>query len=208
MPKSFTSSAAHLDDAFMNYDNDDTHLPHLEDAGTEYLKTQQELEVLKARQQEVEQKRRELQQLETKRSTVSKGRRELSDRLVRVSESVDHQLDHLQHLMKELNLAATSFTAAVEQIEALPADMSRAKVEELDDALIVLEEAESVYNKNCRRLQNLHSALLDEDTAAHTSTGLVTDDSARAWLIRGAAFTLPLVAALVLLLPIARWLFV
>jgi chromosome segregation ATPase len=207
MSKSFSSSAAHLDDAFMNYDNDDTHLPRLEDADTEYRKAQQELEALKARQQEVEQKRRELQLLEEKRSTLNKGRRELSDRLGRVSESVERQLDHLHNLMKELNLAATSYSAALEQVEALPADMSRARVEELDDALMVIEESESVFNKATRRLQTLHSALLDEDHAQPTAHSLLADDSPRAWLLRGTAFTLPLVLTLLVLLLIARWLF-
>ena len=207
MSKSYTSSAAHLDDAFMNYDNDDTHLPRLEDADTEYRKAQQELEVLKARQQEVEQKRRELELLEGKRNLLNKGRRELSDRLSRVSESVERQLDHLQNLMKELNLAATSYNAALEQIEALPADMSRARVEELDEALMIMEESEGVYNKATRRLSSLHSALLEEEDSQAAAHGLVTDDSPRAWLLRGASFTLPLVLSLLLLLLTARWLF-
>jgi hypothetical protein len=205
----YSSAAVLNDDAFMRYDDDDASKLVIEDADTEYRRTKEELDRLKQRQEEMEQKRRELELLEAKRGRYNSGRKDITDRLTRASDSVEKHLDELQLLTKELNVAATSFSAALDQLQALGTDPSRARADELDEAIMVVEEAEGLYAKSCRRVCSIRPDIFEDAALDLPSTGSgLGDDSVKAWLRRGAAFTLPMTAGLLLLLFVAKWLFV
>jgi DNA repair exonuclease SbcCD ATPase subunit len=205
----YASAAAVHDDAFMRFDDNDAPNFLIEDADSEYRRTKEELERLKQRQEEVEQKRRELELLETKRHRYNLGRREILDRLSRAAGSVDHHLEDMQLLTKELNLASTAFASALEQLQALNTDSCRARAEELDEAIHVVEEAESVYAKTCRRLTSLRPDIFEEAELEFSRSGAqnASSSSMRTWLYRGSAFALPMTLGLAMLLLFAKWLF-
>jgi DNA repair exonuclease SbcCD ATPase subunit len=200
-------SAAFDDDALINFDHDDSPPPRIEDPETEYRRTQAELDKLRARQEEIERKQREMEVLEAKRKRVSQGRRELSERLTRCAEGTERQLDHAQSVIKELNQAAAAFGSAIDQLEGLPTDITRCRSEELDSAIVLIEEAEAVFSKTQRRLANVGALTSDEADGDTEGSAFLGDDSAKAWFIRGLAFTAPVIAGLCGLLFVAKWLF-
>ena len=165
------------------------------------LKQKQE-ELLKIRQQ-LEKTERETNQLETlrrKEERFDTGRREMSEKLSRSLARLDRDLYNAQKAIEEITAARDSYQRHLEVMNGLkPEAWQRGNLdEELDRSIGAIEDAEDEYGKVTRRL----ASVLPEESAAierHASgTGGAMPQDFVAWMRCGLAFTLPLIAALIL----------
>ncbi|MDR0994284.1 MAG: hypothetical protein LBN38_06975 [Verrucomicrobiota bacterium] len=172
---------------------------HKQEVTDQMVDKAQELGRLRARQEELERERRTLEELRHKQEAFDVGRREMKDRLseslVRMekeqlqSERLTQMLEETRRLFRERMADVTALNEEDWEDEDL--------LDELSQALSVLENIRSDYNKAMARLDAVQPhaavaasapALACEDAPARTAQA----QSFRYWLKAGLAFTLPL----------------
>jgi hypothetical protein len=187
-----------------------THLArHKQEVTEQMVDKTQELDRLRARQEELEKERRTLEEMRKKQESFDAGRRELKDRLneslVRM-EKERLQADRLSQLLEETRRV---FRERLDEVEALNeaewADESL--LDELNRALVLLENVRSDYNKAMAKIEAIHpqaptgAATPSRSLTFADSSGIAAKGSQGFgyWLRAGLAFTLPLIATLVVL---------
>ncbi len=188
-----------------------THLArHKQEVTDQMVDKAQELDRLKARQEELEKERRTLEELRHKHEAFEAGRRELKDRLNESLVRMAKEQMEAERLAQLLDETRRMFRARLEEVEALNEEnwADENLLDELNKALVLLENVRSDYNKARAKIEAIQPAPAAAKAAAASAlawegaAGAAPD--ARAgfgyWLRAGLAFTLPLMAWLVVLL--------
>jgi hypothetical protein len=187
-----------------------THLArHKQEVTEQMVDKTQELDRLRARQEELEKERRLLDEMRKKQEAFDAGRRELKDRLneslVRM-EKDRMQADRLSQLLDETR---RMFRERLEEVSALNEEewADENLLDELNKALVLLENVRSDYNKALAKIEAIHPST---STGAASMARPLTFEDAKGlaaegphgfgyWLRAGLAFTLPLMVLILIL---------
>ena len=182
-----------------------THLArHKQEVTDQMVDKAQELDRLRARQEELEKERRLLEEMRQKQESFDAGRRELKERLneslVRM-EKDQLQAERLSQLLDEIRRA---FRARLDEVAALnEEDWDEAHLlEELNQALALLEDVRADYNKALAKIEAVHpqaaSAAAAKPLVFAGASGIETGGGRGFgyWFRAGLAFTLPMMLVL------------
>ncbi|MFO1485804.1 MAG: hypothetical protein U1F71_20760 [Verrucomicrobiaceae bacterium] len=178
---------------------------------------QEQLIQLRMQQEEIERQKQHLEALRIKQERFVAGKRDLLDKLGRSVSHIERELYNAQKRVEELSLTHDEFRQHLEILKNLqPERWHRAQVDqELDHALAAIDDAEGDFNKGVRRIQALEPqepanqgsiSLQDADASVLSMFNGQTDDWG-AWMRRGFAFTLPLIATLLAAIVLVRLMF-
>ena len=182
-----------------------THLArHKQEVTDQMVDKAQELDRLRARQEELEKERRLLEEMRQKQESFDAGRRELKERL---GESlVRMQKDQLnaERLSQLLDETRRAFRARLDEVAALnEEDWDEAHLlEELNQALALLEDVRADYNKALAKIEAVHpqaaSAAAAKPLVFAGASGIETGGGRGFgyWFRAGLAFTLPMMLVL------------
>jgi len=185
-----------------------THLArHKQEVSEQMVDKAQELDRLRARQEELEEERRMLEEMRQKQEAFDRDRRDLKERLG--SGLVRMEKDQLQaeRLVELLEETRRIFHLREGEVSALNEEQWQDEelLEELNKALVLLENIRSDYNKAMAKIDAVRP---HADTSGDPPpVGLSFDAAPESapgqgfgyWLRAGLAFTLPLMALLLLL---------
>ncbi len=177
---------------------------------------QEQLAQLRQRQEEIERQKQHLENLRLKQERFVSGKRDLLEKISRANSHVERELDEAQKRADELRITHEEFSRHIDILKSLqPEKWHRTQVDqELDGALIAIEEAEQDFAKGLRRLHMIQPpepvgsfapASLEETTTRSPFSNAADDLST--WLRRGFAFSLPLIGALFIAIVLIRMMF-
>jgi hypothetical protein len=173
-----------------SYAVEDDRYAELQDKQTDMVRLQHELE----------RTRREARELELRRAKEERfndGRREIGERLARNLAKLDRELYNAQLAVQEISTARETYQQHLDVLRGMQSDASAQSDEDMDRAIGAVEDAENEFSKTSRRLASVLPKLGIEGLAPQQSGGM-TPQKFRTWLIAGAAFTLPLTIAALL----------
>ena len=187
----------------------------LEDMQTQVKEAQEELLKLRHRQEEIERQQQHLEIIRQKKDRFTNGKRDLLERLTQATVSLDAELYNEQKLVEELGSTCDTYHRHLDILRDIQTEKwNRAHIdEELDRALALINEAESDYSKCSRRLASLRPVAPDAveievpAPTAKAAPSLFGQDDLLTWGKRGFAFTLPLMAAMLVGLILAKLMF-
>lgn len=179
---------------------------------------QEQLKQLRHQQEEIERQQQHLENLRIKQERFVAGKRDLLDKIARANGHVERELDDAQKRADELRITHEEFSRHLDVLKSLqPEKWHRTQVDqELDSALAAIEDAESDFAKGLRRLHMMtppESASysgpvsLDDADAPVLSALNGNADDLGSWLKRGFAFTLPLMATVLIAIVLIRLMF-
>ena len=186
-----------------------THLArHKQEVTEQMVDKAQELDRLRVRQEELEKERRTLEELRQKHEAFDAGRRELKDRLNESLVRMAKEQMEAERLAQLLDETRRMFRARLEEVTALSEEgwEDDHLLDELNKALVLLENIRSDYNKALAKIDAIQPAAVrvssgDPLTFSETpGAGPAGRPGFGYWLRAGLAFTLPLMALLVVLL--------
>ena len=177
----------------------------MEDIGQELQQRQQELLQLQRQQQELEQRKRQLEELNTRRSELLHGQREIRERLLRAIVILERAESQGRKEVEQMHETRQTFSEQLAEINAIdPSEWSPSSIEEeLSRALAKVDQAQAVYTQSRAKLDALRGRDLEpseggEEGGTSGSGSGTGSDSFSDNFIRGLAFNLPLIAALLL----------
>jgi len=169
----------------------------------------QELERLRKRQEDLEREKRELEELRRKNDEYERGKREMVERLSQSLVTLEKDELQAERLSELLGATRKRFKTMLGEIQSLndeawPENQVR---DELNKALVILEDARMEYNKSMSKIDAVggaakkaasgeHAPVIFEETGAavhHEEHGFAY------WVKVGFAVTLPLIAVIVVL---------
>ena len=174
----------------------------MEDIGQELQQRQQELLVLQRQQQELEERKRQLEALNTRRNELLHGQREIRERLLRAIVILERAEGQSRKEVEQMHETRQTFNEQLAEINAIePSEWSPSSIEEeLSRALAKVDQALAVYTQSRAKLDALRGRDLepveggDENQSGGTGSGQ-TSDSFTDNFLRGLAFNLPLIGA-------------
>lgn len=188
-----------------------THLArHKQEVTEQIVDKAQELDRLRARQEELEKERRLLDEMRRKQEAFDSGRRELKDRLNESLVRMEQERLQAERLAQLLEETRRLFRDRLGEVSALNEEdwTDDNLLEELNKALVLLENIRSDYNKALAKIEAVHP--VSGAVAGTAPRGLSFEEAPagvpnrwpgfRGWLWAGLAFTLPLMAWLVVML--------
>lgn len=192
--------------------------PPLEDMDQQVKEAQQRLATLRAQQEEVERQKHILENLRQKQERFVSGKREIVDKLDRSLRVITDALDEAHRRVESLTVTQRDFQDHLDQLRTfLPERWHRSQLDqELDRALHALNEAEAGFEKGTRRVHQSNAsetamlpmtASASNEPSAQTATFSTGTDDLALWLRRGFAFTLPLMATIILAMILAKLMF-
>ena len=160
----------------------------------------QEIDRLRKRQEDLERERKELEDLRRKQEEYDRGRRELGDRLDQSLIMMEKEQLKAERLAELLQSTRDGFRSLLLEIRGIDDEAwEEANLrEELNKALVILDEARMEYNKG---LAKVESAVADETRGGAGTRPLIPgSEEASPWSFgflfkAGFAFLLPLVLA-------------
>ena len=188
-----------------------THLArHKQEVTEQMVDKAQELDRLRARQEELEKERRALEEMRKKQEAFDAGRRELKERLGESLGRMEKDQLQAERFAQMLDESRRALRARLDEVAALnEAEWTDDNLlDELNQSLATLEDVRSDYNQAMAKLY----AVRPQGTAGASASARpltfdagpgLAPESARGfgyWLRAGWAFTLPLMAWLVVLL--------
>jgi hypothetical protein len=194
----------------------------IEDMDLQVKEAQQRLAVLRAQQEEVERQKTILETLRHKQERFVTGKKEVTDKLERSLRTVSEELDEARRRIEDLTLTQKDFQYHLEELKSfLPERWSRHQLDhELDRALSCLDESEVSFEKGMRRLAATrstevagfpHAAGNDEEAEEGLMARMIPfntgSDDLVTWVRRGFAFTLPLIATVLIALVLIKLMF-
>lgn len=195
----------------------DGRAPDLDNVDIKVREAQMQLQQLRQQQEEIERQKQHLEALRQKQERFVSGKRDLTEKLSRAIVTLDRDLYDAQKLAEELSLSRDAFSRHLETLRSLqPEKWHRSQLdEELDSALAAIEDAEDEYVKGSRRLSSVRpkepvesSDVEQMDDEEHAKSPTISgSDDLTVWMRRGFAFTLPLMAALLIGLILAKIIF-
>ncbi len=178
---------------------------------------QEQLLQLRLQQEEIERQKQHLEGLRIKQERFVAGKRDLLEKIGRSAGHVERELYDVQKRVEELTVTHDEFRRHLEILKSLqPEKWHRTQVnEELDNALAAIEDAENDFAKGIRRLHAMGPmessasgpVSLDDADAPVLSPFTGNSDEITAWLRRGFAFTLPLMATVLVAIVLIRLMF-
>lgn len=178
---------------------------------------QEQLLQLRMQQEEIERQKQHLEALRIKQERFVAGKRDLLDKLGRSNNHVERELYDAQKRVEELSVTHEEFLRHLDILKSLqPEKWHRAQVnEELDSALNAIDDAENDFAKGIRRLQAMGppesasgAPISPEDSDAHAlSPFLSNSDDMMTWMRRGLAFSLPMMATILVAIVLIRLMF-
>jgi hypothetical protein len=150
-------------------------------------------------QHELERTRREARELELRRAKeerFSEGRREIMERLARNLAKLERELYNAQVAVQEISGSRETYHQHLEVLRSLAIDASAHSDEDMDRAIGAVEDAENEFAKTSRRLASVLPKLGMEAFAPQQ--GALAPQKFRTWLLAGAALSLPLAVAALL----------
>ncbi len=218
VPESSEDNILRFDDApefFTNHGDDSPG----EDMDKQVKDAQQRLATLRAQQEEVERQKMILENLRQKQDRFVSGKRDVVEKMDRSLRAIGDELEEARRRVDDLAITHKDFQDHLEELKTiLPERWHRSQLDqELDGALGALSEAEVCYEKGIRRVSNgrpvetssFHLGQAQEEEMATPSFGpsAFSNDDLVGWLRRGFAFTLPLMATILIALIIAKLMF-
>ena len=187
-----------------------THLSrHKQEVTEQMVDKTQELDRLRARQEELEKERRTLEEMRKKQEAFDAGRRELKDRLNESLVRMEKERLQSERLCQLLEETRRLFRERLDEVETLNESewSDENLLDELNRALVLLENVRSDYNKSLAKIEAVHPQA--PGAAAEHSSPLTFEDAAGSsprtsqgfsyWFRSGFAFTLPLMVAMAVL---------
>lgn len=187
-----------------------THLArHKQEVAEQMVDKSQELDRLRARQDELERERRALEEMRRKQEAFDAGRRELKDRLNESLVRLEKERLQTERLGQLLEETRRLFRERLDEVSALNEEewADDRLLEELNRALVLLDNVRSDYNKAMAKIEAIHP--LAPGAASPSASALsfpeadggsgVAGQGFGYWFRAGLAFTLPLMALLVVL---------
>lgn len=183
----------------------------MEDIGQELQQRQQELLVLQRQQQELEERKRQLEALNTRRNELLHGQREIRERLLRAIVILERAEGQSRKEVEQMHETRQTFSEQLAEINAIePSEWSPSSIEEeLSRALAKVDQAQAVYTQSRAKLDALRGRDLepveggDENQTSGAASGAGSDSFTDNFL-RGLAFNLPLIGAVLLGLVLFR----
>ena len=181
----------------------------MEGIGAELQQRQQELIHLQRQQQELEQRKRQLEELNTRRMELIEGQREIRDRLLRAVVILERAEAQSRKEVEQMHETRQVFSEQLSEINAIdPGDWAATDIEgELSKALAKVDQAQAIYTQSRAKLDALRGRDLEPDSPTEdtsTSPGNSGGDTFQDHLVRGLAFNLPLIVAILLGLAVFR----
>ncbi len=179
------------------------------------------LQQLRQQQEEIERQAKALEELKLKQETFVAGKREMADKFSRSLSSIELNLEECRKQLECLTVTRDNYAQHLQIIKGLQPEKWAPDHtdDELDNALSLIEDAVEDYDRGQRRItpfQNSKSparlpssASAPEeanDTRPDGSIGFQGDDTGD-WFRRGLAFTLPLIATMIIGLILAKLMF-
>lgn len=185
----------------------------MEDIGQELQQRQQELILLQRQQQELEQRKRQLEELNTRRSELLQGQREIRERLLRAIVILERAEAQSRKEVEQMHETRQTFSEQLAEITGIePSEWSPSSIEEeLSRALAKVDQAQAVYTQSRAKLDALRGRDLEpaesgDDGAGSGSNSGSGSDSFSDNFVRGLAFNLPLIGAILLGLILVQFL--
>lgn len=188
-----------------------THMArHKQEVDERMVDKAKELERLRSRQAELERERRTLEELRAQQERFETLRRDskktLSESLVRL----DQERQQADRLIEQLEETRRLFQSRLEEVDGIDEQSweDDRLPDELNRAVVLLESVQDEYRKAVAKLDAIRPATgaapasgraAPAYPAMRTPGGAGLPGGWRGWLVAGAAFTAPLIAALVLL---------
>lgn len=194
-------------------DQQDLPLPSLsamEGIGAELQQRQQELIHLQRQQQELEQRKRQLEELNTRRMELIEGQREIRDRLLRAVVILERAEGQGRKEVEQMHETRQVFSEQLSEINDInPSEWDAADIEgELSKALAKVDQAQAIYTQSRAKLDALRGRDLEPDVASgaasDSNSTQASTDSFLDNLLRGLAFNLPLILAVLVGLVLFR----
>jgi len=177
----------------------------IEDIGQELQQRQQELLLLQRQQQELEQRKRQLEELNTRRTELLHGQREVRERLLRAIVILERAEGQGRKEVEQMHETRQTFSEQLAEINAIePSEWSPSSIEEeLSRALAKVDQAQAVYTQSRAKLDALRGRDLEPAEEGEEGSGSGgrsggASDSFSENFVRGLAFNLPLIGALLL----------
>jgi hypothetical protein len=148
-------------------------------------------------QQELEKTQREVREMEARRAKEERfnlGRRDICERLARDLSKLEGDLYNAQKAVEEIGAAREVYQHHLDTLRSVQPDGSGHADDEMDRAIGAVEDAESEFRKTSRRLATVLPQLGTEGFVAQSSM----PQTFQAWLRAGAAFSIPLTIASIL----------
>ncbi len=194
------SSATKIDDhdVLIHFDDNtfEAVTPYQEDFEDQVHEAQEQLQELRHRQEAVERQKTELEELHHKKDDFMKGRTDVSDKLSRCITSLDREAVDAQKRADLYLDTRETFEHQLKIVQALrPEVWSRSELRnELNRAIEKINDAQEQLDKSSHVLEGIKSApkLNNRSMSGALSSD---EDSFSYWMMRGLAFTLPLMIA-------------
>jgi len=176
----------------------------MENIGQELQQRQQELLLLQRQQQELEQRKRQLEELNTRRNELIHGQREVRDRFLRAIVILERAEAQSRKEVEQMHETRQTFSEQLAEINAIePSEWSPASIEEeLSRALAKVDQAQAVYTQSRAKLDALRGRDLEPAEGGEESAGSGSatsgNDSFMDNFLRGLAFNLPIIIAVLL----------
>lgn len=193
----------------------------MEDMDQQVREAQHRLAALRAQQEEVERQKLILENLRQKQERFVSGKKEITEKLDRALRSISDDLEDARRRVEDLAITQKDFQERLDDLKAyLPERWQRSQLDlELDRALGSLDEAETSYEKGVRRLLahrpveaapvTTHAEVSEREEVTEAGEAIFASpkDDLITLVKRGVAFHAGLIAALVVLLLLARLMF-
>jgi hypothetical protein len=217
------AAPGHLDESLLVFDEApefmDGHAvaASLDNVDLKVKAAQEQLLQLRLQQEEIERQKQHLEALRIKQERFVAGKRDLLDKLGRANNHVERELYDAQKRVEELSITHDEFLRHLDILKSLqPEKWHRSQVnEELESALAAIEDAENDFAKGIRRLQAMGPpessssgpVSLDDADAPVLAPFLSNSDDMITWMRRGLAFSLPMIATLLVAIVLIRLMF-
>ena len=175
----------------------------------DFDKAQAELNQLRQRQEELQRHQQHLEEVRKKQEAFANGKREIMEKLNRSVLTIERDLYNTQKLMEEFNSTHASFSGHLDVLRNLqPEKWPRTQVDEhLNHALDAIADAKDDFAKSTRRLSSLRPEISGGQAEHGGGARAVEDEDFLALVKRGFALSLPLIAAGLIGLVLAKIMF-
>jgi len=195
------SSATRFDDQEVLIQFDDNTFeavtPYQEDFEDQVHEAQEQLQELRHKQELVERQKMELEELHQKKDDFMKGRTEVSDRLSRCITTLDREAVEVQKRADLYLDTKEAFEHQLKIVQALrPEVWSRKELRnELNRAIEKIADAQEQIDKAANVFNGMKSAPHLKTRSMRGALSAGDEASFSYWMVRGLAFTLPLMIA-------------
>ncbi len=171
--------------------------PYQEDFEDQVHEAQEQLQELRHKQEAVERQKTELEELHRKKDDFMKGRTEVSDKLSRCITSLDREAVEAQKRADSYLDTKENFEHQLKTVQALRPELwSRKELRnELSRAIEKIDDAQEQLVKSSHIMEGMKSIPKLKSQSMKNALASGDENSFSYWMMRGLAFTLPLMIA-------------